>query len=209
MPATSRSDGPSAMAAMCSPSYGKRSRTVSKHGFRTTGIPITLAGAILAGATLTACAPPPDMLITCPLIRIPQNTERLTRFAPGDGRDITDVVLRAEVKFLSGECTIGEKKIVMTFPIVVRGLRGPAETDGTEPVDVFVAVTTRAKKPLSLRAWPLVLRFQGNRNVVVSSEVITVLIPKTAEQSNKDFLVYLGFRPSKEELSYNREESRG
>ena len=166
----------------------------------------------LAGvATLAACG---DLELTdtatfrCPEILIPLNTERVTRFAPGTGRDITDVVLQAEVKFLSGECTLEEDVISMTFPVAVRGERGPAEQDGVEVMDVFLAVSTPDREILTRRELPMTLPFEGNRTTIVSSDVVTVNIPRDDQQTVDDFVVFLGLALSREELAYNRQEQR-
>ena len=144
----------------------------------------------------------------CPEILIPLNTERVTRFAPGTGRDITDVVLQAEVKFLSGECSLEEDNITMTFPIAVRGERGPAERDGVEVMDVFLAVATPDRKILTRREIPMTLPFEGNRTTIVSSDIVTVNIPRDEQQTVDDFLVFMGLALSRDELAYNREEQR-
>jgi len=46
-------------------------------------------------ALLGACTPP-ETYIACPNILIPLGTDRETRFAPGEGRDITDIIVQAE-----------------------------------------------------------------------------------------------------------------
>lgn len=165
--------------------------------------------AFLPVALLGACAQPPDQVIRCPQILIPLDTERLTRFAEGNGRDITDIVVQAEVKFLSGECEVDEDEIVMEFPIAVRGSRGPAERDGQEQVDVFMHVFTADRQTrLSSRDIPMSLEFTGNRTSMVAADRLTVRIPKQPDQDSRDFLVFLGLKLSREELNYNREESR-
>ncbi len=174
------------------------------------GIGKTAARAALLGAVglaVAACGGPPSQVIPCPAIRIPLDTERVTRFADGPGRDITDVVMQAEIKFLSGECSVDEDEIEMTFPVAIRGVRGPADRDGIEKVDVFLAVTTRNRDVLQRRELPMTLQFVGNRTSIVSSDFVTIQIPKREDQSSKEFLVFLGLKLSKEELEYNRSES--
>ena len=69
--------------------------------------------ALLGGALLLAagCAGEADIAVKCPDIRIPADTERLTRFRDGGGRDITDVRVQAEVTYLSGSCTVEDEAI--------------------------------------------------------------------------------------------------
>jgi len=165
-------------------------------------VPIGLCAAVLA-----ACAQP-DIAVRCPTIRLPLGTEQVTRFADGPGRDITDVVLQAEVKFLSGSCDIFEDNIEMTFPVAVRGVRGPADQDGMERVRVFMAISTIQREVLARREIPLTLQFAGNRTSIVSADTVTVDIPKTVDQDGEDFIVFLGFVLSEEELEYNRVEGR-
>ena len=157
---------------------------------------------------LSACSGTPDKLVTCPEILIPQNTERVTRFAPGEGRDITDIVLQGEVKFLSGECEIGEEEITLDLPIAVGGTSGPADTDRTESISVFIAVSTYDRQILTRRELPMTLNFTGNRTSVVTMDTVSLDIPKKPDQTAQDFVIFLGLVLSEEELAYNREESR-
>lgn len=175
--------------------------------FRATAARLLLIALPLA--VLTACAQPPSEVVRCPQILIPLDTERLTRFAEGDGRDITDIVLQAEVKFLSGECDVDEEEIVMEFPIAVQGSRGPAERDGQEAVEVFMHVYTADRETrLSSRDIPLTLEFVGNRTSIVVADQLTIRIPKQPDQTGAAFVVFLGLKLSREELEFNREESR-
>lgn len=171
-------------------------------------------GSLAAAVSLVILSSCGDIQLTdtatysCPQILIPLDTERVTRFAPGTGRDITDVVLEAEVKFLSGECSLEEDQIVMAFPIAVRGQRGPAENDGVESMDVFLAVSTPNREVLARRQLPMTLTFEGNRTTMVSSDTVTVTIPRDDQQTVDDFIVFLGMALSEEELAFNRQESR-
>ena len=162
----------------------------------------------LVAALAAACSSDEALRVDCPAVRIPADTERLTRFRDGGGRDITDVRLQAEVKFLSGECEIEEERIVMSFPVAVAAKRGPANENGESAVSLFMAVTTPEREILTRRALPITLRFPGNRTQVVASETVSVEIPKEPEQTVSDFLVFLGFELSRAELRYNRQEER-
>lgn len=174
------------------------------------GVSFRAIGPMLAGAALflAGCAGSGELAVKCPEIRIPQNTERLTRFRPGDGRDITDVRLQAEVTYLSGECTVEEDVIEMTFPVAVAAQRGPANEEGVSPVTLFVAVATADRTILSRRELPLRLTFPGNKVRIISREELSVEIPRQEGDGVRDYLVFLGFALSREELTFNRQEER-
>jgi len=166
-----------------------------------------IIGSVLAAGVLTACANRNVVHVDCPEIRIPINTDRITRFAPGDGRDITDVALRAEIGFLSGECIVYDEEIQMVFPVAIRGERGPAEDDYVEALSAFLAVANQDRQILSRRQLPFTIRFAGNETEVVNTDIITITIPKVEEQPSREFLVFLGLNLSREEYGFNREES--
>ena len=174
------------------------------------GVSYRAIGLALTGAAmfLAACSGTNELSVKCPEIRIPQNTERLTRFRSGDGRDITDVRLQAEVTYLSGECTIDDDVIEMSFPVAVAGQRGPANQEGVSPVTLFVAVATADRTILSRRELPLRLTFPGNKVRIVSRETLSVEIPREEGDAPRDYLVFLGFALSQDELTFNRQEQR-
>mgnify|MGYP003700412869 CR=1 FL=1 len=171
-------------------------------------LPTPLTSLLVLGLVLAGCSASTDLAVKCPEIRIPQNTERLTRFREGDGRDITDVRLQAEVTYLSGACTVDDEAIEVTFPIAVAAQRGPANSEGLSNVMLFVAVATPEREILSRRELPLRLTFPGNKVRIIAREPITVEIPKTEEQTSKDFKIFLGFVLTRGELDYNRTEDR-
>lgn len=161
--------------------------------------------AMLAMAGLAACTgQQTNSGVTCPEIRIPIDTERLTRFRVGPGRDITDIRLQAEVLFEAGTCTVEEELITMRFPVLVKGARGPANRDGLSDIGLFLAVTTQDRTILNRRAWTVPLVFEGSRNSSQVSETVIIDIPKTADQGGWDFIVFLGFELSPAEFDHNR-----
>lgn len=163
---------------------------------------------LMAALGLSACAGSSDLGVKCPEIRIPQNTERLTRFRPGEGRDITDVRLQAEVTYLSGACEIDDEVIELGFPIAVTAQRGPANEEGLSDITLFVAVANQKREILSRRELPVRLSFPANKVRVISREEITVEIPRQEGDGVRDYLVFLGFALSAAELDFNRRENR-
>lgn len=165
---------------------------------------------VLAAACLLLLAACGDrgVHIRCPEVRIPQTTERLIEYREGPGRDITDVVMEVELKFLSGECKVNDERILMDFPVAVGARRGPANKSGRSEVTVILAVTDRDKNILQRREVPFVLVFPGNRVTIVNAERMEFRIPKTEEQSAEDFLVFLALKVTKEQRELNKSRSR-
>lgn len=146
--------------------------------------------------------------IACPDVRILQNTERLTEYRDGPGRDITDIVLEAEVQYLSGECKVGKEQVVMDFPIAVGARRGPANSKGVSDVTLFLAVATRDREILSRRELPFRLIFPGNRLNIVNAERVEIKIPRKEGQPVTDFQIFIGFELTKGQLEFNRTQRR-
>jgi len=96
----------------------------------------------------------------------------------------------------------------MTFPVAIGGLRGGADRDGTETINLFLAVATQNRDILTRRELPMTLIFDGNRTSSVSSDTVTITIPKRPDQLAKEFVLFLGIVLTEDELEYNRQESR-
>ncbi len=170
------------------------------------------AAAILALA-VAACTvfqeeePPPP----CPRISILGDAATLTRFRPGPGRDLTDVLYEGVVTGVTGSCAYGNagksanRGLSMKVALVIEAARGPANRDGRAAFSYFVGITDSSRKVLNKQRFSVTVVFPGHRTrIVVTDNPVALEIPMKAGQSGQDFEVFIGFQLSRTELEYNR-----
>ena len=153
---------------------------------------------------LAACSGGGPAVITCPEVRVLSELGNLTRFKPGDGRDITDVVMEAQFEEVRGECSVDDDAVEMAILIVLTARRGPASTVSSDRFAMITAVTDKNRNVLSRRAIPGEVDFSGNRARVRYLERLKIDIPKTEEQTGEDFIVFVGFELTRNEVEFNR-----
>jgi hypothetical protein len=167
---------------------------------------LLLAAALtLGGCSLFRGSNPPP----CPKVSVLADAATFTRFRPGEGRDLTDVVLEGEVTGYSGACTYDKEKkqLTLTLQVKIDLIRGPAATSLTLPLEYFIAIPSFFPKPEAKRVLPLNVIFPsvGDRVHIVDNEVDIVLPAKDLAKDVEKDVVYIGFQLSQSELEYNRQ----
>lgn len=162
----------------------------------------------LAAVVLVAACSSRDTIVRCPVIRVPAEASELTRFNPGEGRDVTDVSLQAEFRRISGECKVADERIDVDLQVDIVARRGPGGAGTRADFSYFIAITDLERNILQRRALPAAVAFPGNQRQAFHSEQFEIQIPKTAAQRGPDFIVFVGFELSEEELRFNRQERR-
>lgn len=167
---------------------------------------VSVAAALIGmAATLSGCGGTNKIAPACPEVRVPVETGTLTRFQPGEGKDITDIVLEASYESITGECDVSDEDVQMKFLVQLVANKGPSAKAEAIPVDLYIAVFTADRSQrLSQREIPVTLTFEGNQPRTTYSEWFTVDIPKTEKQTGEDFVVFTGFQLSHAEVEYNR-----
>jgi hypothetical protein len=167
-----------------------------------------LAGSLLSLA-LSGCAlldqGSPNF---CPSTAILDGPGELVRFTPGPENGPGDVSFRSKMKAISGICEIDEKSITMELNVAMETLRGPANAKGEAQFVYFVAILDKEKNVLTRTKFPMIAKFQRQETKLEFSEAVTVTIPKKKEAMPQDYMVYLGYEMTPEELAYNRERLR-
>lgn len=171
------------------------------------------AAAILVFA-VTACTvfqeeePPPP----CPRISVLGDAGTLTRFRPGPGRDLTDVLYEGVVTGVTGSCAYaddGKRALSMKISLVIEAARGPANRDGRAAFPYFVGITDSARNVLNKQRFSVTVVFPGNRTrLVVTDNPVALEIPVKAGRAGQDFEIFVGFQLSRPELEYNRRARR-
>lgn len=162
--------------------------------------------------TLGACGsvdkskePPP-----CPRVSILNDAAKMMRFRPGQGRDITDVQLQAEVISYHGFCKYEPEKKQMTvvLQIGIDAQLGPAAAGRNADIAYFVAVPAFYPQPQAKQVMTVPLAFPENTNHVrYTDEELSVTIPLSDIKELGKYDVILGLQLTADEVDYNRRQA--
>lgn len=179
---------------------------------RTAARPLFAALLIFLGG----CAADPNALPpTCPKATILEGTSNLTRFLDGPGRDLTDVDFNGEIVHLNGSCQYdtdsdtGAGVLSMDLQVEVKVDRGPANRDRIAKFDYFVSILDGTGKIVAKEIFPFKIEFYGKKMTSRDTDApITMTIPLAANQSGRDYSVFVGFQLTPNEVRYNRDKAR-
>ncbi|MCW5699298.1 MAG: hypothetical protein KIT00_05615 [Rhodospirillales bacterium] len=170
-------------------------------------------------AVLAGCASSKDdVRRTCPKITVLGDASRITRFAPGLGRDLTDVDFEAQFADVLMRCEYvgdredGDLAVVVALAPVIAASRGPANKSQNALLDYFVSVVDQGKNILRKQHFSVDVPFTGNRSQVVLQDdtpPISVNLPLPNNRHGSAYQIYLGFQLSENELDYNRRRTAG
>lgn len=146
----------------------------------------------------------------CPVSGVLQDADRLTNFAPGAGRDLTDVQLEARIEDMATACLYDPNTNSFNVDMRVRFIasRGPAATEPTAGFSYFVAIADENDEILAREGFDKVLDFADNRRQLVNVDDLTFNIPRRGETFLSDYRIYVGMQLTPEQLEFNRTTSR-
>lgn len=151
--------------------------------------------------------PPPP----CPSVSILKDAAVLTRFRPGPGRDLTDVMLDARIEDVLMSCNYLHEGKVYTgvetaLQLVFNAERGPAEPNANTTISYFVAIPKFYPRPQGRSEFTSRIVFPGSLNRVgVVDPVVTITIPLTGGATGADFEIILGFILDDAQIEWNRQ----
>ena len=166
----------------------------------------TLSVLAAAVTILSACEIAKPVEVSCPKVKVLEDVGNITRFRDGPGRDITDIILEAEFQRVAGECEVSDEFVEVAIYVELTAAQGAALRNPSADASIFMAVADPEKRILSRRAMPIKFAFPGNRSRISYIERFLVDIPKTEAQKAENFVVYMGFEMTREELEFNRSE---
>lgn len=172
--------------------------------------------ALLLGFLVSACGvvdeffePPPPP--PCPTVSILGNAERITQFRSGPGRDLIDITAEARIENFIARCIYdvdedtGSGQVHVELSLGITAARGAANIEGFADIPYFVTMTKLDKTVLTKNVFTIAVLFEGNRyRVSAYDEPIVLSIPIDSSQTGRDFLIYVGFQLTPDQLEYNR-----
>ncbi len=168
-------------------------------------------GLALLALGLTACSADDVPQLPCPEIYIVADVAKLTRFKPGPGRDIVDVLHEEEIVGFGQSClydtdATGAGEVVVVVAPTIVSKRGPANTSGESEFEYFVAITDSQKNLREQARFPVKLVYPSNLSQLrwQRPDPHNLILPLNAGQTGRNWRVYLGLQLTREEVDYQR-----
>ncbi len=148
----------------------------------------------------------------CPPIKVLTDASNIIQYRPGPGRDITDILLEAEIIAFSGACEyegddgIYDQVKVDLERIIFDVTRGPASRVRSAKLRYFVKIPRYYPSPIGAAEFDFRVAFPENRNSMkVGDGGIEIKIPLPHGSRGSDFIIYLGFVLNEEQIERNRQ----
>ncbi len=173
-------------------------------------VPFRAARAIPLAAlmTLTACAAPKptEFAPSCPRVAIVADAKDISRYRPGGGQDLTDLVLDGRIVGFKGGCEREDANNVRTtLTVNLQMLRGPASAGRRGQISYFVAVRD-GDRLLDKQTYNLGVTFPDNQDQMqITGPETALLVPVNKDKSAAAYDVLVGFVLSADELALNRQ----
>ena len=118
--------------------------------------------------------PPP-----CPPTFILKDAGAMTRYKPGGGKDITDVLFQAKILDFRGMCDYSRdrKEVDIELELTFEMLRGPANRDRKVAFDYFVAIPHFHPKPQGKSTLAIAAEFPGTGTRFRTKDKVELVIP--------------------------------
>jgi hypothetical protein len=144
----------------------------------------------------------------CPDVAVLADAAKFTQFRPGEGRDITDIVLQGEITGFHGSCAYNKDRGQLTLTLQVQMVftLGPAAANRDVKTAYFIAVPSFYPKPEAKKVMPVNFTFANAADHIrITDNEVDVILPAKDLAKDIDKLgVYVGFQLDKTELDYNR-----
>lgn len=169
---------------------------------------------LIAMTFLSACASEEeDAGAPCPAAKVMAQPSELTRYREGEGRDPIDVRFEARMMRVLGECSYDMEggEIEVELDVTMDIVRGPALADGAVSYRYFVAVaewvSQDATEPviLSRESFPVETDIPAGRRGLSYKDLLEITIPRPDDRDVRNYVIYVGFELTRDELRHNRE----
>lgn len=174
-------------------------------------IGVARGATLAAAAVLSACsALETKVQPPCPPVLVLKDTAQLVRYQPGPGRDITDVLFRANIVDFRAQCVYNRKRteVDIDLSVMFELARGPADRTRKASFDYFVAIPRFHPAPEGKRVFPTNVAFEANRMRLRYGDRIKLTIPLDPKRPHSEYSVYIGFQLTPAEVETNRRRGR-
>ncbi len=142
--------------------------------------------------------------LPCPQAGILKEAQRLTKFRPGAGRDLTDVVFQVRLANVRTKCTYDKSGVKIDMLVKITAERGPADKSRKAAFAYFVAIANPAGNVLARERFAARIPFVPNISRAIATEELEQIIPLPRGRSAENYRIIIGLQLTREELEFNR-----
>ena len=144
----------------------------------------------------------------CPRPFQVQDTQTLTRFAPGSAQDPRNVVFEAGLLNTRAACSLGKRQMDVNLILQIAVTPGPAVGNGAVSVPYFVRVLDGSGRIVQGQEFNADFNLSGAGARRGSQEELTLTLPFEKPADTVNYRIAVGLKPTPEELEYNRRSGR-
>jgi hypothetical protein len=160
----------------------------------------------LTATPLGSCTSPEGFAPSCPKLALPADAAQLLRFT-GSGRDITDLVLQAQIAAVPASCSWADKahhKVKAELQMTLTAFRGPGFHGSSVTLPYFVALS-EGERIFDKQVYTVQASFPQNTDQVsVTTPTVSMLFPATTATGADAYTISVGFQLTAAELATNR-----
>jgi hypothetical protein len=155
-------------------------------------------------------------ILPCPRFKIMADLAQLVKFRAGPGHDLVDVDVEGQISNVNLACLskidkkTHEGNMEVEVMVQVAAWRGPANKTRTATCPYFIVVTDLNETILypeksSPETFKVRIEFPGNQtSAKFVGETVVLKLPIYKMISQKDYIIYIGFQLTREQIKYNR-----
>ena len=163
---------------------------------------LSFAAMVLGGCGRSA---KDDLAATyCPEPLTVQDTQKLTRFKPGPGRDPRDIMFEGSLVNAATQCSINKNRMDIVLKVLVAANAGPAVGTAPSSVPYFVRVVDSSGTVREGRDFAADFRLSAANPRGSSIEALVLTLPFGDRTDLGAYRIIVGLKPTPEELQYNR-----
>ncbi|MHA1113095.1 MAG: hypothetical protein ACTSRY_01120 [Alphaproteobacteria bacterium] len=144
----------------------------------------------------------------CPVAAVVGDARTVAQYAPGQGRDLTDVTFEAAIGAAVLACEFDKNELTVELRVEVIAQRGPADRSRRGDFEYFVAIADGQHNILAKERFTLSVAFPGNRTRVGVFEKLEQVIYLKQGEAGDSYDIYVGFQLDEGQLRENRARAR-
>ena len=142
--------------------------------------------------------------LPCPRVVPLKDAQRLVKFAPGGGTDLSAMLYEIRVARIAPKCTYRRDEVEVDLALTIHARRGPADTARKAPGQYFVAIMDPRNRIVAKRRFDVTVSFPVNVNSGSFTDSLVQKIPIAKGRSAAGYVIVVGLQLTAEELRANR-----